>query len=63
MKKFLLAMAAIGLALRAFAQATGSGDENVISMDEVPEAARTAAEENSMGVTFEGADGPGQRDL
>ena len=54
MKKFLLATAAIGLALPAFAQVSGdAAEENVISMDEVPEAARTAAEENSMGVTFD----------
>ena len=53
MKKFLITTAAIGLALPAFSQATGGGDENVISMDEVPQAAMTAAQENSMGVEFD----------
>ena len=53
MKTFLLATAAIGLALPAFAQATGGGDESSISMDEVPEAAMTAAQENAMGVEFD----------
>ena len=53
MKKFLLATAAATLAMPAFSQATGGGDENAISMDEVPEAAMTAARENAMGVEFE----------
>lgn len=44
MKKFLITAAALGLAAPAFAQ-----EENQLSMDEVPEAARTAAQENAPG--------------
>ena len=53
MKTILITSAAIALALPTFAQTTGGGDENAISMDEVPEAAMTAAQENAMGVEFE----------
>jgi uncharacterized membrane protein YkoI len=42
MKKLLLTAAALGLAAPAFAQ-----EENTVSMDEVPEAAMTAATENA----------------
>ena len=53
MNKVLITSAAIALAWPALAQTTGGGDENAISMDEVPEAAMTAAQENAMGVEFE----------
>ena len=54
MKKFLLATAALGLALPAFAQTSGGAEEeNQIAMEEVPEAAMTAAQENAMGVEFD----------
>ena len=47
MPKLLIAAAALALAVPDFDQ-----EENAISMEEVPEVARTAAEENDMGVSF-----------
>ena len=54
MKTLLLATAALGLAFPALAQvAGGAEEESSIAMDDAPEAAMAAAQENAMGVEFD----------
>ena len=54
MNKLLATAAALAFALPAFAQTSGgASEESAITMDDVPEAAMTAAQENAMGVEFE----------